>query len=214
MDKIKIVIIDDHKMVREGLQQLLELDGEIEVVGQAGDGIEGINLIKKVNPDVALLDINMPNLNGIETLERLKRLKTSTKILILTIHNEIEYLLKAVNLGVDGYILKDSECSTLKTAINTVYNGNSYIQPSLSPLLKKYFKKNNEPKKNYGLSPREMDVLKLMYTGLVFREIADILDISEKTVKNHVAHIYKKMDVKDRTQAVVLAIKDNILEID
>lgn len=211
MDKIKIVIIDDHKMIREGLQQLLELDGEISVIGQAGDGYDGLSLIESTNPDVILLDINMPNMNGLEMLTELKKIKPDSRVLILTIHNEIDYLVKAIELGVNGYILKDSECSTLKKAIFTVYEGSTYIQPSLSPLIRE---KAEEQKNIFNtLTARELDVLRLLSSGMLNRDIANVLDISEKTVKNHVSNILKKLDVNDRTQAAVMAVKNNIVEL-
>lgn len=211
MDKIKIVIIDDHKMIREGLQQLLELDGEISVIGQAGDGYDGLSLIESTNPDVILLDINMPNMNGLEMLTELKKIKPDSRVLILTIHNEIDYLVKAIELGVNGYILKDSECSTLKKAIFTVYEGSTYIQPSLTPLIRE---KSEEQKNIFNtLTARELDVLRLISSGMLNRDIANVLDISEKTVKNHVSNILKKLDVNDRTQAAVMAVKNNIVEL-
>lgn len=211
MDKIKIVIIDDHKMIREGLQQLLELDGEISVIGQAGDGYDGLSLIESTNPDVILLDINMPNMNGLEMLTELKKFKPDSRVLILTIHNEIDYLVKAIELGVNGYILKDSECSTLKKAIFTVYEGSIYIQPSLTPLIRE---KAEEQKNIFNtLTARELDVLRLLSSGMLNRDIANVLDISEKTVKNHVSNILKKLDVNDRTQAAVMAVKNNIVEL-
>lgn len=211
MDKIKIVIIDDHKMIREGLQQLLELDGEISVIGQAGDGYDGLSLIESTNPDVILLDINMPNMNGLEMLTELKKIKPDSRVLILTIHNEIDYLVKAIELGVNGYILKDSECSTLKKAIFTVYEGSTYIQPSLTPLIRE---KSEEQKNIFNtLTARELDVLRLLSSGMLNRDIANVLDISEKTVKNHVSNILKKLDVNDRTQAAVMAVKNNIVEL-
>ncbi|MEG2071220.1 MAG: response regulator transcription factor, partial [Bacteroidales bacterium] len=156
MIPIKIIIIDDHSMIREGLKQLLELDGDIEVIGEAGDGVEGIKLLESTNPDVMLLDINMPNMNGLQVLEELKKEKRNVKILILTIHNEIEYLFKAVEIGVDGYVLKDSNSSILKTAITTVYNGESYIQPSMAPLLKEKINIVNTSKKKCNLTKREL----------------------------------------------------------
>lgn len=126
MNVIKIIIADDHLMVREGLKQLLELQGDIEVIGQADDGIQCLDMINKLKPDVVLLDINMPNMNGIQTLEVMRQNQNKTKVLILTIHNEIEYLLKAVEIGVNGYVLKDSDSSVLKKAIVAVYDGETY----------------------------------------------------------------------------------------
>jgi len=214
MNKIKILIADDHSMVREGLKQLIELEDDIEVIAQAGDGQEAIDKILEVNPDVVLLDINMPKLNGLEVLEKLNEMNLEVNVLILTIHNEIEYLYRAVEIGVNGYVLKDSESDVLIKAIRSIYNGESYIQPNMASLL---FKKingelDNQVKHN-KLTKREVEVLKLITQGLLNKEIADQLCISEKTVKNHVSNIFKKIEVSDRTQAAVYAIKNNIVDI-
>lgn len=211
---IKIVIADDHVMVREGMKQLLELDGDFQVVGQASDGYECLSVLKEAKPEVLLLDINMPNLNGLQTLERIKKEKINVKILMLTIHNEIEYLEKAKNLGVDGYVLKDSESSVLKKAINTVQKGSTYIQSNMAMMLRERenFMISYQTGDNV-LTKREIEVLKLLAEGLFNKEIAYKLLISEKTVKNHVSNIFKKLDVSDRTQAAVYAIKSNIVSI-
>ena len=134
---IKVMLADDHVLMREGIRQLLEFDGSIEVIGEASDGEECLQKLEKVKPDVLLLDINMPKLNGIEVLEEIKRKKINVKVLILTVHNEVDYLIRAVDIGVDGYILKDSESAELKKAIMTVMDGESYIQPKLIPMLNK-----------------------------------------------------------------------------
>lgn len=212
MTPIKILIIDDHSMIREGLKQLLELDGDIQVVGEAGDGKEGIELIQSTPHDVVLLDINMPNVNGLQMLEQLKQKQIKTKVLILTIHNEIEYLLRAIDIGVNGYVLKDSESAVLKTAINAICQGETFIQPSLTPLLKASVEK-KQTKISTDLTKRELQVLELLAEGLFNKEIAERLFISEKTVKNHVSNIFKKIGVADRTQAAVYAIKQNIVEL-
>lgn len=214
MTPIRILIIDDHSMIREGIRQLLELDGDIKVVGEAGDGKEAIQLIQQTPHDVVLLDINMPNVNGLQVLEQIKLKKIETKVLILTIHNEIEYLLKAVDIGVDGYVLKDSESAVLKTAINAVYHGETFIQPSLTPLLKENIERNTRKLEvDDSLTRRELQVLELLAEGLYNKEIAEKLFISEKTVKNHVSSIFKKIGVSDRTQAAVYAIKHNIVDL-
>jgi len=212
MGCINIIIADDHRMIREGLKQLLELDGDIKVIGEAGDGVSCIDIIKEKNPDVVLLDINMPYMNGLQVLEKLKEIKCKSKILILTIHNEIEYLMKAVDIGVDGYVLKDSESDLLRKAIFAVYNGENYIQAELIPLLKEKMESKGCTVENI-LTKREMEVLKLITEGLFNKEIAYHLSISEKTVKNHVSNIFKKISVSDRTQAAVYAIRNNIVEI-
>ncbi|MFA9463450.1 MAG: response regulator [Velocimicrobium sp.] len=213
MTSINIIIVDDHSMIREGLKQLLELDGDIKVIGEAGDGIECLNLLEKTQPDVLLLDINMPNINGLQVLAELKKRKMDIKILILTIHNEIEYLLKAVDMGVDGYVLKDSNSFLLKEAITAVYQGRNYIQPSLAPLLREKISNVQKSKRATNLTKRELQVVELLGEGLYNKEIAERLFISEKTVKNHVSSIFKKIGVTDRTQAVVYAIKNNIIDV-
>ena len=213
MNTIKIVIADDHLMIREGLKQLLELQGDIEVIGQADDGIQCLDLISKLSPDVVLLDINMPNMNGIQTLQVLRQNKNNVKVLILTIHNEVEYLLKAVEIGVNGYVLKDSESSVLKKAITAVYEGETYIEPSLTPLMKERLEKMNRQSEDEILTRREIEVLKLLAEGLFNKEIAYKLSISEKTVKNHVSNIFKKIGVSDRTQAAVYAIRNNFVDL-
>lgn len=214
MNSIRVVISDDHKMIREGLKQLLELEGDIVVVGEAGDGIECLEQLEIKKPDVLLLDINMPRMGGLKVLEKLREMKSTTKVLILTIHNEIEYLLKAVEIGVNGYILKDSESDLLRRAIFAVYKGETYIQPNMIPLLNEKLEgKEDMTSSESLLTKREMEVLKLITEGLFNKEIAYNLSISEKTVKNHVSNIFRKISVSDRTQAAVYAIKNNIVEV-
>ena len=211
-DKIEIIIADDHMMIREGLKQLLELDGTIKVIAEANDGEECLNLLnKKIHPDILLLHINMPQKNGTEALEYIKQNKIPVKVLILTVHNEVEYLLKAVDIGIDGYLLKDSSYDELKEAIDVIISGNTYIQPSLLPAL-------NESMEDYALdkekiewlTKRELDVLRLISKGCSNKKISDELTISERTVKNHISHIFRKIDVQDRTQAAVFAIRNKI----
>ena len=211
-DKIEIIIADDHMMIREGLKQLLELDGTMKVIAEENDGEECLNLLnKKIHPDILLLDINMPKKNGIEVLEYIKQNKIPVKVLILTVHNEVEYLLKAVDIGIDGYLLKDSSYDELKEAIDVIISGNTYIQPSLLPAL-------NESMEDYALdkekieclTKRELDVLRLISEGCSNKKISDELTISERTVKNHISHIFRKIDVEDRTQAAVFAIRNKI----
>jgi len=212
---INIMIADDHHMVREGLKQLLELDGDIVVNAEADDGMQCLDMLKKKQTDVLLLDINMPNMNGLQVLKHLREKKANVKVLILTIHNEVEYLAKAVDIGVDGYVLKDSESALLKKAIYCVYNGETFIQPELTPVLKERQEEKSSAAINFddSLTKREIEVLKLLAEGLFNKEIAYTLAISEKTVKNHVSNIFKKINVSDRTQAAVYAIKNNLVDI-
>lgn len=211
---IKVMLADDHVLIREGIRQLLEFDGTIEVIDEANDGIECLDKLVKSKPDVLLLDINMPKKNGIEVLEKIKKKNIQTKVLILTVHNEVEYLLKAVDIGVDGYILKDSESVELKKAINTVMSGESYIQPNLIPALNnKLVSRDNDKDKIDSLTKRELEVLICVANGMFNRDIADKLKISERTVKNHITSIFKKISVVDRTQAAVFAIKNDIIKL-
>lgn len=211
-DKIEIIIADDHMMIREGLKQLLELDGTMKVIAEANDGEECLNLLnKKIHPDILLLDINMPKKNGIEVLEYIKQNKIPVKVLILTVHNEVEYLLKAVDIGIDGYLLKDSSYDELKEAIDVVISGNTYIQPSLLPALNESMEDYAlDKKKIEWLTKRELDVLRLISEGCSNKKISDELTISERTVKNHISHIFRKINVEDRTQAAVFAIRNKI----
>jgi DNA-binding NarL/FixJ family response regulator len=213
--QINVMVADDHSMVREGIKQILELDGDIKVNAEAGSGRECIDILDEKNTDVLLLDINMPNMNGLQVLQYLREKKTNVKVLILTIHNEVEYLVRAVEIGVDGYVLKDSDSTVLKKAIFTINKGDSFIQPELTPLLKKRLEdKSTSPKLiEEKLTRREIEVLKLLAEGLFNKEVAYTLNISEKTVKNHVSNIFKKINVSDRTQAAVYAIKHNIVDI-
>lgn len=214
MEKIKVMIADDHSLIREGLRQLLEFDGSIEIIAEASNGVECLEKLNNFEPDVLLLDINMPEKNGIDVLKEMKEKGSSVKVLILTVHNELEYLMNAVDIGVDGYILKDSDFVELKRAINAVLEGDNYIQPSLIPALNNQLvNRDIEKDKIALLTSRELEVLAQVANGMFNKEIATNLNISERTVKNHISNIFKKIDVSDRTQAAVFAIKNNIINL-
>lgn len=211
---VKIMITDDHSMIREGLKNLLELDGDIEVIAEAVDGEDCLAKLEHYRPDVLLLDINMPKKNGLEVLKTLKASRSKIKVLVLTVHNETEYLMKAVEIGINGYVLKDSESAELKKAIFTIYDGENYVQPSLIPALNsKMIEKNEDEIKLESLTKRELQVLKELAVGKFNRDIAKEMEISERTVKNHISSIFKKLDVTDRTQAAVFAIRNNLISI-
>lgn len=214
MEAIKVMIADDHSLIREGLRQLLEFDGSIQVVGEAANGVECLDNLVKYDPEVLLLDINMPEKNGIDVLKKMKEDNSPVKVLILTVHNELEYLLNAVDIGVEGYIMKDSDSSELKKAIRAVRDGENYIQPSLIPALNnRLLNRDVDKDKVASLTNRELEVLVQVANGMFNKEIAMNLNISERTVKNHISNIFKKIDVSDRTQAAVFAIKNNIIKL-
>lgn len=208
------MISDDHMLMREGIRQLLEFDGSIKVVAEAANGVECLEKVVLVKPDVLLLDINMPKKNGIEVLEEIKKNKIDTKVLILTVHNEVEYLVRAVDIGVEGYILKDAESAELKSAIYHIIDGENYIQPSLIPALNnRLVNRDSDKAKIDSLTNREREVLVHVANGMFNKEIALNLNISERTVKNHISNIFKKINVNDRTQAAVFAIKNNLIKL-
>ena len=211
---VKIMIADDHSMVREGLKSLLELEGDIEVIAEAVDGLDCLEKLGEHKPDVLLLYINMQNMNGLDVLKELKARKSKIKVLMLTVHNETEYLMRAVDIGINGYVLKDSESAELKRAIFAVVDGETYIQPDLIPALNaKRIERNKDEEKIEELTRRELEVLKLLAVGMYNKEIAEKLEISERTVKNHVSNIFKKLEVTDRTQAAVFAIRNNLIQV-
>lgn len=213
---IKVMIADDHGMIREGIKHLLEFDGTVEVIAEAKDGEECLSFLKKAKcfPEVLLLDINMPKKNGIEVLEQIRNQNINIKVLMLTVHNEVEYLIKAIDIGADGYLLKDSESSELKKAISYVVSGENYIQPDLIPALNsRLIKRDTDKEKIESMTKREAEVLILVANGMFNKEIATKLNISERTVKNHISNIFKKIDVADRTQAAVFAIRNGLIQL-
>lgn len=214
MNKIKVMIADDHAMVRQGLKTILELEDDICVVAQASNGEEAVSLAKTLKPDIILMDINMPILNGLQAIKILKEENECFKIIVLTLHQDREYLFKTLQLGCEGYVLKDAESSVLIEAIRSVYREQTFIQPNMTSELVKEFNRVTlfEQDKSFSnnLTNREIEVLKLIAEGMINKEIAKDLYISEKTVKNHISNIFKKLDVNDRTQAAIYAFKHNI----
>ena len=211
---IRVMLVDDHTLIREGIKQLLEFDGFTEVIDQASDGAECLEKLQYVQPDILLLDINMPNVNGIEVLEEIKKKDIPVKVLMLTVHSEAEYIIQAVDNGANGYILKNSGSEELKKAIQSVMEGDSYIQPSLIPSLNsRLVNRDIDKEKIAALTKRELEILTQIAGGMFNKEIAMNLNISERTVKNHISNIFKKIDVSDRTQAAVFAIRNNIVKL-
>lgn len=213
---INVMLTDDHEMIREGIKALIEFDSKIQVVLQANCADDCIDKLKNSNTkvDVILLDINMPDKSGLDIISDIRKINKSVKILLLTVHKEIEYLIDAMEKGVNGYILKDSPSSELIKAINVVNSNNEYIQPELIPHLNSALINIDEDRvKVKLLTKRELEVLIFVAKGNFNKDIALSLDISERTVKNHISNIFRKIDVEDRTQAAVFAIKNNLIRI-
>lgn len=214
MDKISVLIADDHSLMRQGLKQIVELENDLQVVGQATNGQEAVDMAKKMNPDVILMDINMPVLNGLQAIKEIRDAGLDSRIVVLTIHEDREYLFKTLQYGANAYVLKDADSDILITAIRTVYNGQNYIQHNMTSELVKEFNRitKNEKQRNpeNSLTQREIEVLELIAEGMLNKNIAKKLFISEKTVKNHVSNIFRKLNVTDRTQAAIYALKNNI----
>ena len=213
-NRISVLIADDHSLIRQGLKQILEIEKDLAVVAQASNGSEAVQLARECRPDVILMDINMPGTNGLQAIKEIKQEKLECKIIVLTIHEDREYLFKTLQMGAEGYVLKDAEPSVLIEAIRNVYLGQSYIQPNMTMELVKEFNKitmhEKEKHNENNLTAREIEVLELIAEGMINKEIAKQLYISEKTVKNHVSNIFRKLNVSDRTQAAIYAFKHNI----
>ncbi|VBB09418.1 luxr bacterial regulatory protein hth signature [Lucifera butyrica] len=222
---ISILIADDHAILRQGIKNVLGLEPDLSVVGEAGDGDEAVQKTFELKPDVVLLDINMPRKNGLAVIKEVNRAGSYSKIIALTIHDDENYVLEVVKAGAAGYLLKDIEPGMLVKAIRTVSAGESFIYPTLA---KKLFgvlsrregesrQETAEPlsrRKEEQLTHREIEVLKLTGQGLSNLEIAQLLFLSEKTVKNHLTNIFRKINVSDRTQAVLYAIKHKIVMLE
>lgn len=212
---IKLMLVDDHRLFREGLRRILEMEQDIAIVGEAGDGGEALTCLPGCSPDVVIMDINMPGVNGVEATRFIKSKYPRVAVLVLTIHDDSEYLFEVLKAGASGYLLKDVEPTKLLEAIRQVARGQSVVHPGLTGKLITEFSRLSQPAEQQPsiLSEREQEVLCMMAKGMNNRDIADLLYISEKTVKNHVSSILRKLDVNDRTQAVVQGVKLKLVDI-
>ncbi len=211
---INVTLVDDHKMLREGIKQLIEFDSAINVVFQASDAKECLDSLSSNNSDVFVLDINLPDMSGIKLIKEIKKKNKKSKVLMLSVHNEVEYIIDSLDNGANGYILKDSGSDELIKAINTIYSGEQYIEPALVPLLNaRLVQLESESDMLKDITKREKEILIYIAEGKSNIDISKYLSISEQTVKNHISNLFKKIGVKDRTQAAVFAIRNNIIRM-
>ncbi|MFC9601535.1 response regulator [Peribacillus butanolivorans] len=225
--KTSIIIIDDHQLFREGVKRILDFESPFDVVAEGDDGSEAMDLVETHKPDVVIMDINMPNMNGVEATKMLVNRYPETKVIILSIHDDENYVQHALKTGAQGYLLKEMDADALIDAVRVVVEGGSYLHPKVTHnLVKEYRRLAVEVGADrdsvhaveirrplHLLTRRECEVLQLLADGKSNRAVGETLYISEKTVKNHVSNILQKMNVNDRTQAVVLAIKNGWVEV-
>ncbi len=216
--KVRILLADDHPMLREGIRHLLEREPDFEVVGEAGDGSESIRLADDLVPDVVVMDIHMPKVNGLEATRRIKATHPTIAILVLTIHDEDEYIVGLLQAGAAGYLLKTAYGEELVRSIRAVVSGEFVLHPVIAKRLLKSAAGSELPSIKIGeveqLTAREVQVLKLAAKGMSNKDIADELDIGIRTVKGHLVNIFSKMKVGSRTEAVLVALKKGWVSID
>jgi len=218
MKKIKILFADDHGIVRDGLRSLFKSDPQFTIVGEASDGVEALSLIAKYEPDVAILDISMPNLNGIEATTLIKKNYPGTKVLILTIHEDEGYIQEMILAGADGYVVKNAEKKEIFDGVKSVANNETFFSPSVSRvlldgLIKRTRSKESIPNLDTKLTRREFEILKLIAEGLTSKEIAEKLFLSLSTVNSHRMNMMKKLDIHDTASLVKYAIQNDLIEV-
>ena len=218
MAKIKVLVAEDHTIVRKGLCALLEAEPDIKVVGEAENGRQAIRMVEELSPDVVLMDITMPELNGMDATRQLKKKNPDLKILILSMHTSEEYIFETLRAGASGYLVKRSATTDLIQAIHVAYRGDSYLSPDISNKVITYYVKQkeggeSEPEGLDKLSDREREVLQLIAEGRANREIAEQLFISAKTVEAHRANIQKKLKISGTAELTKFAIIKGLVEL-
>ncbi|MDI6812397.1 MAG: response regulator transcription factor [Desulfitobacteriaceae bacterium] len=211
---ISIVIADDHPLLREGLRRILEFETDMSVIQEVGDGQGAINVARNQAFDVLLMDLNMPGVNGLEACRVIRREWPQIGILVLTVDDSDEKIFEVLQLGVAGYLLKDVEPKTLVESIRKVHAGESILSPIVTGKLLGQLSHSSPARETYGLSERELEIVAYVVKGASNREVGQALFISEKTVKNHLSSIFRKLNVEDRTQAALKAVKLKLVHLD
>lgn len=211
-DKIAVVLVDDHAIVRQGLRTYLELQPDITVVGEASDGREAVGVVRDTLPDIVLMDLVMPNSDGVEATRAITGLVPSTRVIVLTSFSEDEKVFASIKAGAQGYLMKDVLPSDLVKAIRTVYRGEAQLDPEIARKLMQEFTNPQPQTPRHDLTERELEVLRLIAHGKTNRDISEELVLSEKTVKTHVSNILQKLHLSDRTQAAVYALRQKIVD--
>jgi DNA-binding NarL/FixJ family response regulator len=209
---IRVAIVDDQPLFTDGLGRIVGAQPEMEVVGVAHDGESGVKLCEELRPDVILMDINMPVMDGVAATGKLRDLLPDARVLILTVNADDVHVFRGIKAGATGYLLKDCTPEDLSSAIRTVHAGNTIMAPEIARKMLLAFEEAEEEPEAPTLSSRELDVLKAIARGRGNKQMARDLGISEKTVRNHVSSIYKKLHIYDRTQAVLYAIREGLIE--
>jgi len=211
---VRVVIADDQTLFRAGLARLLNEDPRVEVIGQAVDGVDAAKLATKLKPDVVLMDLKMPNLDGIEATRQIVEADPSVKVLILTTFETDNHVIQALKVGASGYVLKDSSAEAIVSSIVAVMSGERVMASAVANRVLEMLTGTTTPKEFYdGLTNREIEILKLLANGMANKQIAYRLKISEKTVRNHVSNTYEKLGIYDRSQAVLYAVKKGLVEV-
>ena len=214
MDAIKVLIVDDHTVVRDGLTTMLGRQKDFSVVGEAKNGLEAVERAREVQPNVILMDLRMPELDGVEAMRRIRAEDPDINFIVLTTYDSDEYIFHAIEAGAKGYLLKDASREELFQAVRAVHRGESLIEPGVaSRVLDRFAQLSRQATETKVLSEREVEVLRLMAKGAPNKEIAASLSISESTVKTHVANTFHKLDVNDRTGAVTQAMQRGIIKL-
>jgi two-component system response regulator NreC len=217
MGKIKVLIADDHTILRQGIKALLDNQAGIEVIGEAKDGREALTLIEHLLPDVILMDIAMPGLNGLEATRRIKKKFPKIKVLVLTMYTNEEYVFQILKAGANGYLVKETAFQDLISAIQAVYRDEAFMSPSISKkVINRYTQRVRDANETTGdmLTTREREILQLIAEGCSSKKIAEALFISPKTVETHRTHIMDKLNIHNRTDLVKYAIRKGIVDID